>query len=188
MVSYLRIILNFKQPRERRHLIHAQAHVRIDITDLESSFNIGTRLLIRLAFKGSIATLIQPRNLVASSYPDARLSLENVSCRILMGRNAFVCQYLSIPLPHSSRRAPFCGANPMRHALRVSPSAGEYAHISEKKVYIGDLNKITNQLCFPANLHNLKCLCFQCFYINFHPQHCTAMSEFYNNNNDEIKK
>ncbi|XP_018363089.1 PREDICTED: uncharacterized protein LOC108761180, partial [Trachymyrmex cornetzi] len=46
-----------------------------------------------------------------------------------------------------------------------------------------------NQLCFPANLHNLKCnlcktnycfikcswcaahLCFQCFYINFHPQH-----------------
>ena len=125
MVSYLRIILNFKQPRERRHLIHAQAHVRIDITDLESTFNIGTRLLICLAFKGSIATLIQPRNLAASSYPDARLSLENVSCRILMGRNAFVCQYLSIPLPHSSRRAPFCGANPMRHALRVSPSAGE---------------------------------------------------------------
>ncbi|XP_071642227.1 uncharacterized protein [Temnothorax longispinosus] len=54
-----------------------------------------------------------------------------------------------------------------------------------------------NQLCFPPNIHNtksscksnysfIKCswctsyLCFQCFYNNFHPQHCTAMSDFYN--------
>jgi len=54
-----------------------------------------------------------------------------------------------------------------------------------------------NQLCFPPNVHNIKCvcntnyafikcswcearLCFQCFYVDFHPQYCTKMSEFYN--------
>ncbi|XP_026829898.1 uncharacterized protein LOC113563060 [Ooceraea biroi] len=54
-----------------------------------------------------------------------------------------------------------------------------------------------NQLCFPSNLHNIKCicqktssfikcswcatcLCFKCFYIDFHPQHCAEMSAFYN--------
>jgi hypothetical protein len=53
-----------------------------------------------------------------------------------------------------------------------------------------------NQLCFPSNIYNKTCvcgqhnsfikcswcekiLCFQCFYINFHPQHCEAMETFY---------
>jgi len=39
MVSYMCIILNFKQGR--RHLIHTQAHVRVDVANLESTFNIG---------------------------------------------------------------------------------------------------------------------------------------------------
>lgn len=54
-----------------------------------------------------------------------------------------------------------------------------------------------NQLCFPPNIHNVKCscksnysfikcswcatyLCFKCFYVNFHPQNCKEISQFYN--------
>lgn len=63
---------------------------------------------------------------------------------------------------------------------------------SEREIFLN-----VNQLCFPVNIHNLKCLCnkqnsfikcswcasnlcFQCFFVNFHPQHCPEMSEVYN--------
>jgi len=69
----------------------------------------------------------------------------------------------------------------------------QFAWYASKLAKERDIFYNVNQLCFPVNVHNYKCwcqknysfikcswcafyLCFQCFYVNFHPQHCTAMS------------
>ena len=73
----------------------------------------------------------------------------------------------------------------------------KFAWYASKLANERDIFYNVNQLCFPPNVHNKKCicntrvafiicswcekhLCFQCFYVNLHPQHCTRMSEFYN--------
>ena len=73
----------------------------------------------------------------------------------------------------------------------------QFAWYASKLTHEREIFSNVNQLCFPVNIHNIKCsckthysfiqcswctvnLCFQCFYVNFHLQHCTAMSELYN--------
>lgn len=72
----------------------------------------------------------------------------------------------------------------------------EYAWYASKLSDKRDIFFNVNQLCFPPNIHNIKCvcgqtnsfikcswcdniLCFHCFYTNFHPQYCENMKIFY---------
>lgn len=72
----------------------------------------------------------------------------------------------------------------------------QYAWYASKLAEDREIFFNVNQICFPPNIFNAKCvckksnsfikcswcekvLCFQCFYTNFHPQHCDNMKAFY---------
>ncbi|XP_032675579.1 uncharacterized protein LOC116846167 isoform X2 [Odontomachus brunneus] len=73
----------------------------------------------------------------------------------------------------------------------------QYAWYASNLVENRNIFHNVNQICFPLNIHNQRCicaqnnafiacswcknlLCFPCFYIAFHPQHCDKMTETYN--------